>query len=352
LSLTGGRDSRMIAAALYAAGVPFDAATNGNREHPDVVVAGLVAGKLGMRHSFKEPARSVDQEALVVEDPLGRTQRAIRQVEGMISTHYNLTNPKPFTISPKFTGAGGEQFRGGYLASESKITRARLQKRIRNLFLEREAYQTEWARARGREALAPWAEHGERDPWDALDKLYLYHRSGRWAGASRVATNMAGTILYPLFDNVLTRQVLAMCAPWRWSEEPMHRAISRLAPPLGSVPLANKRWRYQPATPPRYLGRRSWLAQAPVTAPKGSDATFNWRKTPDASLIAMLREQILDAPPSLMEVVDRAAIEGLLSRAPLERSLFVWSVYTAAVLLSGSWLSASAARPKIHVKTA
>jgi hypothetical protein len=47
LSLTGGRDSRLVAAALAAARVPFRARTHGFAGHPDVVVAGLIAGRLG-----------------------------------------------------------------------------------------------------------------------------------------------------------------------------------------------------------------------------------------------------------------------------------------------------------------
>ena len=39
LSLTGGKDSRLVAAALAAARVPFRARTHGFAGHPDVVVA-------------------------------------------------------------------------------------------------------------------------------------------------------------------------------------------------------------------------------------------------------------------------------------------------------------------------
>jgi asparagine synthetase B (glutamine-hydrolysing) len=48
LSLTGGKDSRLVAAALTAARVPFLARTHGFAGHPDVVVAGLIAGRLGL----------------------------------------------------------------------------------------------------------------------------------------------------------------------------------------------------------------------------------------------------------------------------------------------------------------
>ena len=43
LSLTGGKDSRLIAAALRAGEVPFRARTHGFADHPDVVIAGMIA---------------------------------------------------------------------------------------------------------------------------------------------------------------------------------------------------------------------------------------------------------------------------------------------------------------------
>src|SRR4029077_15033047 len=46
LSLTGGKDPRLVAAALAAARVPFRARTHGFAGHPDVVVAGLIADRL------------------------------------------------------------------------------------------------------------------------------------------------------------------------------------------------------------------------------------------------------------------------------------------------------------------
>ncbi len=56
LSLTGGKDSRLVAAALTAAGVPFAARTHGFASHPDVIVAGLIASRLGVEHTVTEPA--------------------------------------------------------------------------------------------------------------------------------------------------------------------------------------------------------------------------------------------------------------------------------------------------------
>src|SRR5580704_9109413 len=55
LSLTGGKDSRLIAAALTAAQVSFRARTHGFASHPDVIVAAMIASKLGVEHVITEP---------------------------------------------------------------------------------------------------------------------------------------------------------------------------------------------------------------------------------------------------------------------------------------------------------
>lgn len=348
LSLTGGRDSRMIAAALYAAGIEFQAFTKGAADDPDVVVAARVARALGVAHSSKPPALNRARSAVRIDDPLIRTQRAIRATEGMLSTVYNLAPASAFRISPHLTGPGGEQLRGGYLAAVAELSPCAIQKRVRSTFTRYDRFQTEWARELALAAYKPWGRHARRDPLDALDRMYLYDRSGRWAGGSRMATSLAGVMLYPLFDNILTRRAMAMAAAWRWTEVPIYRTIARLAPVLRDVPLAKKRWRFSPAEPPLF-GRRRWLSQAPVTAAPTGQGGFDWRVRPDAALVAVLREQILDGPASLFDLVERSAIEQLLATMPLEEPHFVWHLYTASVLLSGSWVMVPARRPHIEV---
>lgn len=50
LALSGGRDSRLMAAVLHAAGVPFTARTHGFADSPDVVLATRIADALGVEH--------------------------------------------------------------------------------------------------------------------------------------------------------------------------------------------------------------------------------------------------------------------------------------------------------------
>ena len=63
LSLTGGKDSRLIAAALTAAEVPFRARTHGFASHPDVIVAAMIASRLGIEHVVTEPRPAAPEQA-------------------------------------------------------------------------------------------------------------------------------------------------------------------------------------------------------------------------------------------------------------------------------------------------
>ncbi|MBO0806354.1 MAG: hypothetical protein J2P25_25170, partial [Nocardiopsaceae bacterium] len=110
LSLTGGKDSRLVAAALVAAGVPVEATTHGFGEHPDVTVAAEVARRLGIEHAPVTPAEP-GQRA----DVLARVRASVLVADGMLSAFENVGRPDP-SRSPALTagGRGGELLRGGY----------------------------------------------------------------------------------------------------------------------------------------------------------------------------------------------------------------------------------------------
>jgi hypothetical protein len=325
-----------VAAALHAAGVSFRSSTSGLDGHPDVVLASRVARLLGVEHAHSPPRRD-DTGALVVKHPLARAWEVIRSTEGLISAHNNIPRLAPFRLAPRLSGAGGEQLRGGFLASQAMVAAPIIRQRVHGLFLSLAdlftAQANEWARAEHE----PWEERARRDPLDALDRIYLYYRTGRWSAAARAAGTVGHSTFNVLFDNQLCRRSLAMSARWRMSERPLHQAIARLAPPLRDLPLTGKRWRYELSPVPGAL-TPGWWRRAPMKVGH-SPAGFDWRNQPDAAMLAILREQILDGPPALFEVLARARIEKLLAR-PLKKAgaVLTWNALTASVLLSGLWL--------------
>ncbi|WP_344841422.1 hypothetical protein [Nonomuraea dietziae] len=72
LALTGGRDTRILAALLHAAKVPFRVTTNGLDTHPDVILARRIAAALKVEHTVIAPPQTAAKDAVLVEHPLER----------------------------------------------------------------------------------------------------------------------------------------------------------------------------------------------------------------------------------------------------------------------------------------
>lgn len=88
VSLSGGKDSRLIVALLHEAGVPFRASTSGFPDHPDVVVGRRVAEALALDHNVVPPGGGGSD----VIDLIDRIVRVTRGSDGLLS---GFENPFP-----------------------------------------------------------------------------------------------------------------------------------------------------------------------------------------------------------------------------------------------------------------
>jgi hypothetical protein len=232
LSLTGGKDSRLVAAALAAAGVPFRARTHGFPDHPDVMVAAEVAGRLGIEHTIATPVAPGQQA-----DPLARIRATVMVAEGMLSAFENAGRPDPGTPGDTITagGHGGELLRGGYaevVAGHGGQVREAAARRMRLL--------RPGAAARYTASLAPWAASLRHGPLNALDDFYLVNRAGRWSAAARQAYLIRENLLQPLFGDDVVRAARAVPLASRVSGRLSRDVLAELGPDLADVPLAGK----------------------------------------------------------------------------------------------------------------
>jgi hypothetical protein len=136
----------------------------------------------------------------------------------------------------------------------------------------------------------------------------------------------------------------------RWSEQPVHEVISRLAPQLRNVPLQGTRWRYDEQKPLGPFARRGWSSRYALRV-SSEPAGFDWRFQPSSSLVGILRDQILNGPSQLFDIVERSELQALLATYPLQSPKFVWHAYTASVLLSNAWLAPRSDHPPIRIPT-
>ena len=368
LSLTGGKDSRLIAAALARAGVPARARTYGFPDHPDVVVAAQVARELGLEHEVAEPrttgaaastgahgvtgiavtggaagaGATADGAPVVQEvDVLGRLRATVLVADGMLSAFENVGRPDPdagTATAIAIGGHGGELLRGGYakiIPGSAARRAAGSAELLRRLTMRR----VPLLRARWRIAylasLTPWAAAVAARPQPALDDFYLVNRAGRWSAAARQAYAIRSVMAQPYFDDQVVRAARSAPLTERLDDRLVRGAIGALCPALLDIPLAADRWKCDTAKP---------SAHAPGAASPGQRARFDWRRGYGDDVAGFLRDYVLGTGSAggLFAIVSRPAAERLL-RPPHTDPVTVWALATLAALISRDWLNARAA---------
>lgn len=342
LSLTGGKDSRLVAAALVAAGVPVHARTHGFAGHPDVVLAAEIAGRLGIEHTVTAPAAPGQQT-----DVAGRIRATVLVADGMLSAFENVGRPDPVPSTLVTAGGhGGELLRGGYAETaaaplaagnlgglRTAVAPARRAARaaelLRRLTTKHAGLLRRGPAASYMASLAPWSTALARGPLQALDDFYLVNRAGRWSAAARQAYLIRESLVQPLFDEQVVLAARAVPLADRVSGALSHAVLAELSPPLTDVPLAGK------------------------ARPNGSSnaaATFDWRLHYGDEIATFLRGYILDLGDSggLFDVVSRPATERLLTPPHTDRPT-IWALATLACLVSGDYRHARDPSPLLTV---
>ena len=348
LSLTGGKDSRLIAAALTAAQVPFRARTHGFASHPDVIVAAMIASKLGIEHVVTEPRPAAPERTPDEADVLARLRSAVLVSDGMLSAFENVGRPDPsVTTEPVQAGGhGGELLRGGY-APAAWSTRwpartwseARGTELFRRLVTRRLGLLRPAAAGAYLASVAPFVASLPRGPLRTLDDFYLVNRAGRWSAAARQAYLLREPLVQPFFGDQVVRAARAVPLPDRITDR-LHRGVlAALCPELLDLPLADSGWKSGPRTPP--VRATANAGAAPAGAAGAADAAADWRRAYGDQMARLLRDYALDVGASggMFEIVRRSAAERALA-PPQPDSHAAWALATLAALLSGDWLNA------------
>ncbi|WP_214409445.1 asparagine synthase-related protein [Sphaerisporangium fuscum] len=351
LSLTGGRDSRLLAALLHRADIPFVTATSGQDDSPDVVIARQVADALGVRHDVARPKRSEDGEALVVPHPLVRGHNVLFACEGMISVYENIPNGVRFDPTPRMSGHGGEILRGGFLQNQADPDPKAIRRRVDGFFGKNTDLLTEEAKEHARALASPWQDRCRDDGAKVLDDLYLTYRVGRWHAASRASLLRGQNPVPPFLDNLVVRTALSMDPMWRRSEELIHGVITAFAPSLRDVPIEGTPWRFTTDSPARGLMDR--LRRRFATTPGGpseagpsraapGEKPWNWRTKPSRELTDLLCAAVngaREAPGTdgLARIVDGAGAARLPELLVKQRMDVLWHLYTVSVMLTDAF---------------
>jgi hypothetical protein len=358
LSLTGGKDSRLIAAALTAAKVPFRARTHGSARHPDVVIAAMIAERLGVEHVVTEPkppAAGQGSEPEVQAGVIRRLRCAVLVSDGMLSAFENVGWPDPqFAADPvQVGGHGGELLRGGYAAPAwrgRRPARARSEVRAPELFrrltTRRLGLLRPGAAAEYLASLAPYAASLPRGPLRTLDDFYLINRAGRWSATARQGYLMRSPLVQPFFSDRVVQAARAVPLRDRITDRLHREVLAALCPDLLDLPLAGSGWKSGlkapglPVAPGSAAGPGSAATPGPAAGPV-SVAVPDWRRTFGDEMARILRDYTLDLGGAgrMFDVIRRQAAEAVL-RSPEADPEAAWGLATLAALLSGDWLNA------------
>ncbi|WP_308249671.1 asparagine synthase-related protein [Sphaerisporangium fuscum] len=339
LALTGGRDSRLMAALLHAAKVPFRATTNGLDDHPDVVIARRIAAKLRIEHTVIPPARTAAKDAVVIPHPRRRTYDVLRTCEGMTSAYESIVEYLPYSAKPTMSGQSGEILRGGFLYSQNNTSEKAMLRRVKDFFLKNGQLFTDEANEHAHTLAAPWLARAQEDPWEVLDHMYVTYRVGRWHAGARVGSLLRGNPIQPFLDNLVVAEALTLDQRWRYSEEVVHNLIQEFAPELRAVPLEGAPWRFTADRPPSVWSRLRPTPAKPASAPaKGNKGGgWNWRTTPGPVLSALLGEYVMERADALAHLVHPDQVKLLFDGPSATQPALAWNLYTVAAMLTNAF---------------
>ena len=339
LALTGGKDSRLVLALAYAAGVVdrLRIITRGLPSWGDSVVAAEVCRRTGAKHELLVPGTV---GGMIAARPWSDVQAHVSRFEGMVSPWDSPGTTAPRSRSVTFEGIGGELYRGSHAGQFKRVlptTVASMQEAFIDYHqpfdpagVVRPALATQM-----REWLFRWvADTARRVRLDTLpEKFYVDYRLGHWNGP--LFQNVpAKARVSPLLELVCAREFLKSASLARRAERFHYEIMRRAAPKVVDVPFYRDQWheelmsatrRYRLAIKRRLGMSRSLWGEVPNPPRRWQWAFAETQRESVAALLARAKhvglEEVVDVP---------AAIEWTNSDAPLVSNVNVKTLLSLA----------------------
>jgi asparagine synthase (glutamine-hydrolysing) len=337
-SLTGGRDSRVVAAAVIASGVPASFVTMGSKESADVKIATEIAESLKLSHRVGYP------QGVVTDCWDEGARRLVRQTDGMVNLWQianSISQSQHIDNLPlSLWGVGGEIARGTYYRSMNlppTLGGSQMLKAFLSSLMAKdpELLRPEvghLSRQSVRETCHAFLDDGF-EPQAVPDAFYTFDRVRRWAGTNTRKASPICDLFTPFCTIPYIEAAHSMTLPDRIAGRLPHELIRTTTPSLLEFPY-DKPGRY----PLLKLGRKRVIAQTVrEAAPKWLLRTLRYgasqlqlkrakEKTGpvQAEWVEAKRESIVDVclnqrSSILWDYVDRRSFEKIMSSKTQEK---------------------------------
>lgn len=339
--LTGGKDSRVIVAAMNYLGIDFNAHTNGYESNPDVVIAERIAKTLNIKHKVNAPAISKNQ---INVDLYRRTINAIKNSEGLLYSYENVgNNYTGFKANKmKFGGQGGAVLKGGYAGKRQFIDKAEVERFMLNAFIKYKDFFEKETVADYVQFIRGFIENetNHLKANDILNYFFLKYRTGRWSSGSMPLYTTLSHVYFPLFENQLVKKAQLIETEFGKNDQILYNILQRISPELIDIPFADDRWNFESTGPYHRYSLDQWITRMPVQATSKLSG-FNWRKNVLNTSKKQFEEVILGYESSaLYDIVNKSKVEKLFTTKVQNSARYdalLWSLYTGNILLSNEW---------------
>lgn len=234
-ALTGGKDSRLVLAALHAEGLDqrVHYYLSIPPEHADFLVASAISGRFGLTLERHEP--------FLTRDLIVSIRRHVAFTEGLLNAWDLKAGTRPYVSQIWVHGLFGELYRGRHGATPGDLDAAS------RMFLPSidcgivrpEIRQAE--RTRLRQWIADLIEHDV--PWDRIrDAYYLRQRIPRWVGQTKLCDGLFGLQVNPLYCPSVLQGYGTLAESDRVGERVHFELMRALCEELVSVSFARDHW--------------------------------------------------------------------------------------------------------------
>lgn len=336
LSITGGRDSRLLAAILHnCSSINVRTATSGFSDNPDVYLGALISERLGWRHEVKVP--KTKDSRILVESPLQRALRTLDVHDCSTSAWDECPDYGAYSPKPTMSGVGGEILRGGMTLIAKDCISSSDAKRIIENTISGGGFFNKDIQASAREKARELLMLCEENPHAALDRYYHQHRNHRWVCNRRNGARLRWRIVDPLLDNRVLCLALSVDAETRWSERLVFDLIDKLAPGLIDIPIEGERWRFERTRACESASSRvvdSWGSRHAIRA-TGNSTNRDWRKLEDPDFRGLFKRILWEnLSEESLKLFDEQRLDEYVQTSQYATTL--WHIFTTVVLLNSA----------------